>query len=206
MGRRMIVRVLLACFITLSSGAFAQSILLKDGKRVVAKSLRRSGDNIMAQSPAVDGQAPLQGEVGYPLSQIERLEFPEPAVLRTTPDLIARGKASDAIAQLESTFTYYAGFRDAPGSHWGEVAILKLMALISLEKDSEAEPLARQIISMAGNPDTIRAAQAHLAGIAGRRDASTSRRSSSARKSSRTRRGRTHSRLPRSTGPEATKH
>ena len=63
----------------------AQTIVLKDGKRVAPKSLRRQGDNIMAQSPSVAGAPGVQGEVGYPLAQIEKSEFPEPAVLKTAP-------------------------------------------------------------------------------------------------------------------------
>jgi tetratricopeptide (TPR) repeat protein len=146
-----------------------QTIYLRDGKKVVAKALRRQGDSIMAQSPKVDNTPEVQGEVGYPLSQIEKLEFPEPAVLRTAPDMIAQGKAADALAQLESPLNYYAGFRDAPGSYWADIAIFKLTALIALSKDSEAEPLGRQISQQATSPETVRAAQAHLAGIAARR-------------------------------------
>jgi hypothetical protein len=73
----------------------AQTILLKDGKRVTPKSIRRQGDNIMAQSPSVAGAPAVQGEVGYPLAQIEKIEFPEPAVLKTAPDLLANGKAAE---------------------------------------------------------------------------------------------------------------
>jgi tetratricopeptide (TPR) repeat protein len=147
----------------------AQTILLKDGKRVTPKSIRRQGDNIMAQSPSVAGAPAVQGEVGYPLAQIEKIEFPEPAVLKTAPDLLANGKAAEALAQLEPVLTYYAGFRDAPGSYWGDVAAAKLAALTTLGRDSDAEPLARQIIDTASNSETSRAAQAQLAGIAGRK-------------------------------------
>jgi tetratricopeptide (TPR) repeat protein len=161
--------VLLAISLLLAAHSHAQSILLKDGKRVTAKSLRRQGDNIMAQSPSVAGAQAVQGEVGYPLSQIEKLEFPEPGVLKIAPDLIANGKAADALTQLEPALTYYAGFRDAPGSFWGDLAALKVAGLVSIGRDAEAEPLARQVIEMSANPETTRAAQAQLAGIAGRK-------------------------------------
>jgi tetratricopeptide (TPR) repeat protein len=147
----------------------AQTILLKDGRRVTAKSLRRQGDNIMAQSPSVGGAQAVQGEVGFPLAQIEKLEFPEPAALKSASEMIANGKAIEALAQLEPVLTYYAGFRDAPGSYWGELAAAKLSGLAALNRDAEAEPLARQVIDMASNPETVRAAQAQLAGIAGRK-------------------------------------
>ena len=170
MGVRLNARIL---FVALVAGvvcdAPGQTLYLIDGKKVVARVLRRQGDSIMAQSPKVDNGQELQGEVGYPLSQIERLEFPVPAVLRAAPDMIAQGKAADALAQLESPLNYYASFRDAPGSYWGDIAILKLTALIALSKDSEAEPLGKQIAQQATNPETVRAAQARLAGIAARR-------------------------------------
>jgi tetratricopeptide (TPR) repeat protein len=160
---------ILACLLALAFAASAQSILMRDGKRVTAKTLRRQGDNIMAGSPSVDGAAALQGEVGYPLAQIERLEFPEPAVLKTAPEQIAAGKAAEALTALEPVINYYAGFRDAPGSYWPDVALLKLAATVALGRDAEAEPLARQITGQATNPETVRAAQSHLAGISARK-------------------------------------
>jgi tetratricopeptide (TPR) repeat protein len=144
-------------------------VQLKDGKRVVAKALRRVGDSIMATNPAVDGGAPLQGEVGYPLAQIEKIEFPEPASLKSAAGFLAVGKAAEALAQSESDYAYYAGFRDAPGSFWSDFALLRIGALVALNRDAEAEPLARQIAGQATNPEAARGAQAHLAGIAGRR-------------------------------------
>jgi tetratricopeptide (TPR) repeat protein len=154
---------------TLATTGQGQTVLLKDGKRVSTKALRRAGDSIMATNPAVDGAAPLQGEVGYPISQIEKIEFPEPAVLKTAANLLASGKAGEALSQSESAFAYFAGFRDAPGSYWPELALLRLSALAALDRDSEAEPLARQVIGQVSNPETVRGAQAQLAGIAGRR-------------------------------------
>lgn len=161
----------LALFLTLALAAVAagQTIVLKDGKKVMVKGLRRSGDAIMAANPAVDGAAVVQGEVGYPLGQIERIEFPEPAVLKSTAGLLASGKAAEALSQSEPALAYFANFRDAPGSYWPDLALLRLGALAALNRDAEAEPLAREIVGQANNPHTIRGAQVQLAGIAGRR-------------------------------------
>jgi tetratricopeptide (TPR) repeat protein len=149
--------------------AQGQTIVLKDGKKVATKGVRRTGDTIMATSPAVDGAAALQGEVGYPLGQIEKIEFPEPGVLKSAAGLLAAGKASEALSQAESALTYFAGLRDAPGSYWGDLALLRISAFVALNRDADAEPLARQVAGEATNPETVRGAQAHLAGIAGRR-------------------------------------
>jgi tetratricopeptide (TPR) repeat protein len=163
------MRIGFTVILALAATASGQTILLKDGKKVVGKALRRSGDIILATSPAVDGAAPLQGEIGYPLPNIEKIEFPEPAVLKLAAGLLSSGKAADALAQSESAFTYFAGFRDAPGSYWPDLGLLRIGALVSLNRDADAEPLARQIASQATNPETVRGAQAHLAGIAARR-------------------------------------
>jgi len=164
------IRLILVFIFALAAMAHSQTtIQLKDGKKVVAKAIRRSGDNIMATNPAVDGAAALQGEVGYPLTQIEKIEFQEPAVLKSAAGLLASGKAAEALTQSESAFNYYAGFRDAPGSYWSELALIRLGALVALNRDADAEPLARQMTEQATDPETMRGAQAHLAGIAGRR-------------------------------------
>jgi tetratricopeptide (TPR) repeat protein len=165
-GMRITALFLIVIF---AATAGAQTILLKDGKRVAAKSLRRQGDNIMAQSPSVAGGQAVQGEVGYPLSQIEKIEFAEPAILKGAGELIATGRAADALTQIEPALNYFAAFRDAPGSYWGDLAALKLTALVTVGREAEAEPLARQVIEKAGSTETVQAAQAQLAGIAGRK-------------------------------------
>ena len=146
-----------------TAGAPGQSMLMKDGRRIVAKTLRRQGDNIMAVNPAENEGKAMEGEVGYPLAQIERLEFPEPALLTTVPELITRGKAAEAIAQLDPAIRYYEGFRDAPGSYWADLALLKANALLSLGRDAEAEPLAAQVARLATQPETILGARAQSA-------------------------------------------
>jgi len=62
---------------------------------------------------------------------------------------------------------YYEAFRDAPGSWWADVSLLKVQALISLGRDDEAEQLAGGIAATATDPATIRAAKVYVArGIA----------------------------------------
>ena len=89
MGEGMKTGLLILTFL---AGALVSShgqvIVLKDGKRVTAKALRRVGDNIMATAPTAEGAAAVNGEVGYPLAQIETLEFPEPSILKAAPDMI----------------------------------------------------------------------------------------------------------------------
>jgi len=152
-------------------GALAQNIVLKDGRTITAKSLRRQGDVIMATQDIAGaaGQPPSTGEVGYPVSKITRIEFPEPAQLRAATELLTQGRSGEALAQLDVALRYYEGFRDAPGSWWADLALLKTTALINLGREKDAEPLVDQIARMAGDPETVRAARVQVAASMARR-------------------------------------
>lgn len=153
-------------FLALAAAAPAQSIVLKDGKIVPTRGLRRTGDTIMAtvELPGgTPGKPAPTGEVGYALTNVDRLDFPEPPQLRTAPDLITQGKAADVIAQLEPVVKYYEAFRDAPGSWWADAAILKVQALSALGRDAEATPIAEQVARIAADPETQRAAEVQIA-------------------------------------------
>ena len=140
--------------------ASAQNILMKDGKVITAKSLRRQGDIIMATQELGAGAT---AEMGYPVSQIQKIDFPEPAQLRAAKDLFTQGKAAEALAQIDSALRYYEGFRDAPGSWWADLALLKSTILTSEGRDKEAEPIVEQISRLATDPETVRAARAQIA-------------------------------------------
>ena len=149
--------------------ALAQNILLKDGKTIVAKSLRRQGAMIMATveiSAATTGDTPTAaqtGEVGYALAAIAKLDFPEPAQMRTVPDLIVAGKMAEALAQIEPVVKYYESFRDAPGSWWDEAAMLKVEALQATGNFKDSEPLIDSLARSASDPETMRAAKVFIA-------------------------------------------
>jgi tetratricopeptide (TPR) repeat protein len=143
----------------------AQGIMMKDGKHVLAKSLKRQGDNIMATDPAENGGIAMKGEVGYPLAQVEKLEFPEPAQIKSTPDLIVAGKATEAVAQLDAALRYYDSFRDAPGSYWGELTLLKCNALLSLGRVADVEALAQQLTRGTADPELALGARAMSAAV-----------------------------------------
>jgi TolA-binding protein len=142
--------------------ASAQNIVMKDGKVIAAKALRRQGDTILATVELPGGERKT-GELGYALAKIERLDFPEPPQLKTSQDLIAQGKGAEALAQLEPVVKYYEGFRDAPGSWWAPAALRKVQALVAVGREQEAAPLAEQIGRLATDPETARAANVQVA-------------------------------------------
>lgn len=160
------MKTALLLLLALVAVAPAQNIILKDGKVVPTKGLRRQGDTIVAvvELPGGEaGQPAKTGELGYQLAQIAKLDFPEPPQLRTTPELIAQGKGAEALAQLEPVVKFYEGFRDAPGSWWASVTLRKVQALASVGRDKEAEPLAQQIAQQATDPEVVRAANVQIA-------------------------------------------
>ena len=156
----------LALGIAAAAPLSAQNIVMKDGKTIIARSLRRSGDTIMAtvEISAASGDKTAQtGEVGYALSQISRLDFPEPAQLRTVPELILAGRMPEALAQIEPVVKFYESFRDAPGSWWDEAAMLKVEALQATGNYKDSEPLIDSLARSASDPETVRAAKVFIA-------------------------------------------
>jgi tetratricopeptide (TPR) repeat protein len=143
----------------------AQNIHLKDGRVVTSKSLRRQGDIIMAtqEIAGTKGQPATKGEVGYPVATIEKIDFPEPVQLRAATELLTQGRAAEAVAQVDVALRYYEGFRDAPGSWWADLALLKTRALVSEGHDTDADVLVDQIARMANDPETVRAARVQVA-------------------------------------------
>ena len=169
--RRRAILWLCASSVLLAANAGGQTIFLKDGKSVTAKSLRRQGDVIMAtqEMSSAPGKAAATGEVGYPVAQIRKIDFPEPAQLRAATELLTQGRAGEALTQLDVALRYYEGFRDAPGSWWADLALLKTTTLINLGREKDAEPLVDQIARMASDPETVRAARVQVAAALSRR-------------------------------------
>ena len=151
--------------LALAASASAQTLLMKDGKTVATKGVRRQGDTILAtiQLPAQPGQPAKTGELGYALAQITRIDFPEPPVLRTVPELIGQGKTEEALTQLQPWLRYYESIHDAPGSWWAPIAMLEWEALESLGRPAEADAFAQRVAQLATDPETSRSAALELA-------------------------------------------
>jgi tetratricopeptide (TPR) repeat protein len=151
------MRAFLLITLALVAGTSAQTNLhLKDGRILAAKQMRREKDTIIATleiPPKEPGGVATKGDFGFPLTDIFRLEFPKPSALDTAPDLIAAGKAEEALGQIEASLKYYAGFRDAPGSWWVELVPLQVEALLALRRDKEAGDVAEQFSRLSTDPE-----------------------------------------------------
>jgi tetratricopeptide (TPR) repeat protein len=136
----------------------AQQILLKTGQKMDTLGVRRDSDMIMGKVQVGTGS----GEVGYHLAQIAKVEFPEPAALKTAAGLLLQGQLDKALAEITPVVAYYAPFRDVPGNWWAQAALIKVSVLAAQQHEKEAEALATEIEKSATDPDMARAAQLRL--------------------------------------------
>jgi tetratricopeptide (TPR) repeat protein len=136
----------------------AQQIFLKTGQKIDTLGVRRDADMVMGKVQVGTGS----GEVGYHLVQIAKVEFPEPAALKTAENLLVQGQADKALAEIAPVVAYYAPFKDVPGNWWAQAALIKVSALAAQQHEPEAEALATEIEKSATDPETARAAQLRL--------------------------------------------
>jgi tetratricopeptide (TPR) repeat protein len=135
-----------------------QNLILKTGQTIEAKGIRRSGDMIMCKIQV----GASSGEVGYQASTIAKIDFPEPAQLKTAAAFLSQGEPKKALADIGPVVKYYEQFRDLPGNWWARAALLKVSALTGMELDKEAETLGEEIRKNVTDPETARAAQLQL--------------------------------------------
>jgi tetratricopeptide (TPR) repeat protein len=139
---------------------------LADGRVLYPKAIRRDNETIIVtlETPATKpGEQPGRGDFGFALKDIYTLHFPKPAILDAAPGLIATGKASDALAQLERDLKFYTGLRDAPGSWWDELVPLQIQALLALRRDKDAADAADNFARLANNAENKRISKAFIA-------------------------------------------
>lgn len=150
--------LVLVLLIGVAPSAQAERILLKTGQTIESKGVRRSGDMVMVKVQV----GASSGEVGYRVSTIAKIAFPEPLQLKTTAVFLSQGQPEKALADIEPIVKYYDHFRDIPGNWWAPAALLKLSALNGMQLDKEAGRLGDEIRKNVIDPETARAAQLQL--------------------------------------------
>lgn len=153
MGALLVLLILLV-----GSAVEGQSIVLKTGQRVDTLGMRRDRDLVMARVQV--GSA--SGEVGYTVTQIAKIEFPEPRGLKTAADLLGQRQPEKALAEIEPVVAYYDAFKEVPGSWWSQGALIKVSILTALHREPEAEKLADKIQRASTDPTSSRAIQVRL--------------------------------------------
>lgn len=136
----------------------AQLIILKTGQTIETQGVRRDHEMVMGKVQVGTGS----GEVGYTLSQIAKIEFPEPRGLKIANDLLGQRQPEKALAEIEPVVAYYAPLKDVPGGWWSQAALIKVSVLAALHRDGDAEALADQIQKVVADPKTARAIQVRL--------------------------------------------
>jgi TolA-binding protein len=138
---------------------------LKDGSQVAALGLRVADQALLVTQQLANGP----GEIGYPLANVQKIEFPEPTQLATAATLLQQGRAADALAQAEPVATYYSGLRTVPGNFYLPAMLLKLDALAALKREPQIDAAIQDLASTPNNPAAIEAARVRNAEAAVRR-------------------------------------
>ncbi len=133
----------------------AISIVTKDGQTVTTTGVRRAGATVMAKVRRNDGG---EGEAGYEVANIVRMEFPEPGQLKIANGLLAQGRADEALKELAPIVAYYAPFKDIPGNRWTPLALLALDAYSRLGRDADADALAAELGRLGAVPPNVQRA------------------------------------------------
>jgi predicted negative regulator of RcsB-dependent stress response len=136
----------------------AQRYILKDNRILNHADVTLKGSNLVRQ--VADG-----AEVSYPLSQVARLDWPEPEEIEQARQLVAAGKGVEAEEKITPIYRQFAPFSKLPGSWWGEAALIRARALLAQEKKEEAERAARELMSGTTDPETLAAAQLIMARV-----------------------------------------
>ena len=151
-------RLVLVLVLVIGKAAYGQAIILKTGQKVDTLGFRRESDMVMGKVQVGTGS----GEIGYHLSQIAKIEFPEPRGLKNAADLMTQGQPEKALAEIEPVLGFYQGYKEVPGGWWAQAALVKVSVLAALQREPEAESLAADIQKSVTDPETARGAQLRL--------------------------------------------
>ncbi|HEY9248971.1 MAG TPA: tetratricopeptide repeat protein [Rariglobus sp.] len=136
----------------------AQRYILKDGKTLNQSEVVLKGSNLIRT--VADG-----AEVSYPLTQIVRLDWPEPEEIDQARELVAAGKGAEAEEKITPIYRQFGPFSKLPGSWWSDAALVRARAFLAQQKNDEAERAAREIMSTSTDADTVVAAKLVMARI-----------------------------------------
>lgn len=140
------------------------TLTLKDGRTFATSAVRLQGRTLMA-AITTNG---VNGEIGYAMDTIAKVDFPKPPQLQTATDLLAQNKPAVALEQLTPIVNYFLPLREIPGNFWAEAALLKLNALILLGRDSEVGPLIEDLARSPLDRETMQLVRVQQAAAWGR--------------------------------------
>jgi len=101
----------------ISSAAFGQAIVLKDGTRIPENEFTMDGDKIVRTVKIGDKSATTV----LPWQNIGYLEWPEPAELMEAKSLMAQAKSEEALALLKKSLDFFQKFEKVEGNWYQPV-------------------------------------------------------------------------------------
>ena len=131
----------------------AQRYLLKDGKALKQDEVVLKG-NVLVKALAGDA-----GEQQFPISQVVRLDWPEPAEIAEARSLLIAGKVEEAEAKITPIYTLFTPFAKIPGGWWNDAALLRARALFARQKNSETDKATKELIATSTDEPTRQAAE-----------------------------------------------
>jgi tetratricopeptide (TPR) repeat protein len=137
----------------------AQRYLLTDGR------ILNSADVTLKDGSLVRPLAGGGGEITYQISQVARLDWPEPVELAQSRELVAAGKGAEAEKLITPIYQQFAPFPKLPGSWWSDAALIRARALLAQQKTADAESAARELMSGSTDTETVAAAQLIMARV-----------------------------------------
>lgn len=148
------------CTLGLLPLAHAQRYQLKDGTVLDAADLTLGSGALIQQVKLPAGGS---FERRYPIGDIARLDFPEPAALDEADKLVIAGKGEEALALVEPIYRQFAPFSKVPGSHWPRAASIRLQALLLGVDALTITSAARELINSGLGPEVTGVAKLALA-------------------------------------------
>jgi tetratricopeptide (TPR) repeat protein len=152
----------LICFLAalcVASPLCAQRYLLKDGRILNDSEVKLKGANLVRE--LAGGGA----EISYPVSQVVRIDWPEPTEVAEARELVLAGKGVEAEEKITPIYNQFAPFSRVQGSWWDEAALIRARALLAQEKKSDAEKAARELMSTSKDVEIKTAAQLIMARV-----------------------------------------
>jgi len=138
----------------------AQSIVLKDGSMLAVADLTLADGKILRNITLSGGQ---KGQSSIAFSEIQQLVWPNPQQIIDARNLMAAGKANEAVALLQQAKDFFRPFKDIQGNPYKDVvfahvealdqagdfdAILKVMPEVNAMKWEEDKATTLRIIKL----------------------------------------------------------
>lgn len=143
-----------------AGSASAQAIVLKDGSKVFANEFSITPEGKITRTIKI-GEATATSEIMR--ANIESLEWPYPAELTDSSDLLAKGKVEEAIAVLAKGKAFFEHFKEVEGNWYVDIFfayiealnsggkfddVIKLMPSARLLKLTDAQKMRLRIIQL----------------------------------------------------------